>query len=155
MKAVLWYYVSGDEMKHLTLKILLLIMLAVPMNSFAFQAKGQDCIKCHTLKKEEASALLQNFVQNPKITDIKSLPVKGLWEVDVDADGKKGLLYIHFSKKYIFSGSVFDIQAKKNLTQDRLTELNKVNISQIPLGDAIVMGSRFAKNRIIVFDDPE
>ena len=85
----------------------------------------------------------------------KTIPVKGLWEVDIDAAGKKGPLYVDFSKKYLISGAVVSIKDKKNLTQERLTELNKVDVSKIPLDDALVMGDKDAKHRVIVFDDPD
>jgi thiol:disulfide interchange protein DsbC len=132
---------------------MLLIFLA--SNSFAFSMKGQDCSKCHTLKKEEASALLKELIPTAKILDIRTLPVKGIWEVDIESDNKKGMVYISFSKKYLFSGAIIEIKEKNNLTQERLSELNKVNVSQIPLKDALVMGDKNAKKRIIVFTDPE
>ncbi len=132
------------------------ILLLFPVSySFAFQTKGQECSKCHTLKKEEASALLKDLIQNPKILDIKTVPVKSIWEVVLESNGKKGIVYIYFSKKHLFSGAIIGIQGKKNLTQDRLVELNKVNVSQIPLKDALVIGDRSAQHKVIVFDDPD
>ena len=52
-------------------------------------------------------------------------------------------------------GSMVSIKEKKNLTQERFTELNKIDVSQIPLEDALVMGDPKAKIRIIAFDDPD
>jgi thiol:disulfide interchange protein DsbC len=123
--------------------------------SYGFSEKGQDCSKCHTLSKDEASTLLKDMVPNLKVMDIKTIPVKGMWEVDIDPGGKKGLLYVDFSKKYLISGAVVSIKDKKNLTQERLTEINKVDVSKIPLDDALVMGDRDAKHLVIVFSDPD
>jgi thiol:disulfide interchange protein DsbC len=50
---------------------------------------------------------------------------------------------------------LISIVDKKNLTQERLTELNKVDVSQIPLDDALVMGDQNARIRVIVFSDPD
>jgi thiol:disulfide interchange protein DsbC len=47
------------------------------------------------------------------------------------------------------------IGEKKNLTQERFIELNKVDISQIPLENALVMGDEKARIRVIVFTDPD
>ncbi|MBM4146216.1 MAG: hypothetical protein FJ240_08085 [Nitrospira sp.] len=123
--------------------------------SFGFPTKGQECTECHTLKKDEALSLLRTFDQNIKVTDIKQSPAKYLWEVSVETGGKKGVLYIDLPKINVISGSVIEIKGKKNITQDRLSELNKVNVSQIPLNDALILGDKKAKHRVIVFDDPE
>lgn len=132
-----------------------LAILLLPLSySYGFTEKGKDCSKCHTLSKDEVTTLLKDFVPGIKVLGIMEVPVKGLWEVDVDSGGKKGPIYIDFSKKYVISGAIMEIKEKKNLTQERLTELNKVDFSQIPLDDALVMGDKSAKNKIIVFDDP-
>lgn len=131
-------------------------VLLMPLSrSYGFSEKGNDCSKCHTLKKDEAAGLLKELIPNVNILDIKTMPVKGIWEVDIETGGKKGLLYIDFSKKHLISGSILDVKAKKNLTQERLSEINKVDVSKIPLGDALVMGEKNAKHKVIVFDDPD
>ncbi|MEW6418708.1 MAG: DsbC family protein [Nitrospirota bacterium] len=141
---------------HKILFFVIITFSLLPMSySYGFSEKSQDCSKCHTLAKDEASTLLKDMAPNLKVIDIKTIPVKGMWEVDIDAGGKKGLLYVDFSKKYLISGAVVSIKDKKNLTQKRLTELNKVDVSKIPLDDALVIGNKDAKHRVIVFDDPD
>jgi thiol:disulfide interchange protein DsbC len=135
------------------LTIILIFFTAA--NSFAFVTKGQDCSKCHNLKKDEASALLKELIPGVKILTIRTIPVRSMWEVVLETNGRKELVYIDFSKKYLLSGSLIDIKGKKNLSQDRLADINKVNVSQIPLKDALVMGDKNAKHKVIVFDDPE
>jgi thiol:disulfide interchange protein DsbC len=90
-----------------------------------------------------------------KILEIRPSEVKGLWEIDLESKGQKGIIYVDFSKKYVVSGSIIDIKTKANVTQDRFSSINKVDISQIPLDDALVMGDKEAKYRVIVFDDPD
>lgn len=132
--------------------IVVLLMTYSPV--YGFSDKGENCSKCHTLTNEEAVKVLKEFVPNPKVIDIKDGPVRGLWEVAFDA-GKKGIAYIDFSKKYVITGAVLNIADKRNLTQERHTELNKVNLADIPLDDALIMGSKDAKYRVVVFDDPD
>jgi thiol:disulfide interchange protein DsbC len=122
---------------------------------YGFSSRGQDCTKCHTLKKAEAEALLKGVVPNPRILDIRMTPLKTMWEVDLESQGKKGLVYVDFTKRYLISGSIIDLTAKKNITQGRFSELNRVDVSKIPLGDAIVMGNKNAKHKVIVFTDPD
>ncbi|MBM4135243.1 MAG: hypothetical protein FJ241_00220 [Nitrospira sp.] len=130
-----------------------LLLLPIPY-SYAFSDKGQDCSKCHTLSNDEASVLLKDMANNLKVMDIKSSPIKGLWEVYIEISGKKGLTYIDYSKQHLITGAIFAIRTKRNLSQERLSEINKIDISQIPLDDAILMGDKDASKKVIVFSDP-
>jgi len=99
--------------------------------------------------------LLKERLPDIKVLEVRFAPIKGLWEVTIEKNGQKGIAYIDFSKKNIVSGSIFNIETKSNLTQERLIEINRVDVSQIPLDDAIVLGDKGAKYRVIVFDDPD
>jgi thiol:disulfide interchange protein DsbC len=107
------------------------------------------------LSKEEARDLLKDLLPNINILDIRLSPTKALWEIFSESGGRKGLVYVDFSKKYLVLGNIFSIKERKNLTQERTADLNKVDLSQIPLGDALVMGDPKARIRIIAFDDPD
>jgi thiol:disulfide interchange protein DsbC len=133
----------------------LFLFLFLPGYCLGFETRGQDCSKCHTLTKDEATNLLQALFQGIKVLEVSISPAKGLWEVFSEVGNRKGIVYVDFSKKYVFSGAILSIKEKKNLTQERFAELNKVDISQIPLDNAIVMGDPKARIRVIVFDDPD
>ncbi len=133
--------------------ILLCFLPASP--SIGFETKGQDCSKCHTLTDAEAGSLLRNIIPDLTVLGVNPSPVKGIWEIYLESRGKKGLAYIDFSKKYFIHGSIISIAERKNLTQDRFTDLNRVDVSQIPLSDALVVGDPAAKTKVIVFDDPD
>jgi thiol:disulfide interchange protein DsbC len=145
---------GGKKMRRFLLFVVAALVLFPSGHSFGFSSKGRDCEKCHTLKKAEAEALLQSGIPNVKVLAVRDAPTKTMWEIDVEADGKKGLVYLEFSKKYLFSGSIFDLKEKKNITQDRFSEINRVDVRKIPLKDALVLGDRNARKRVIVFDDP-
>lgn len=140
--------------KWLFCAVMAFVLLPVSY-SYGFSEKGQDCSKCHTLTKDEATTLLKDIGQGVKVLEVLMSPIPGMWEVDVDAGGKKGLVYIDFSKKYLVTGSIISIKDKTNITQDRFTEITKVDVSKIPLDDAIVMGGKDAKYKVVVFSDPD
>jgi thiol:disulfide interchange protein DsbC len=123
--------------------------------AYGFSTKGTDCSKCHTLKKDEAAGLLKKVVPNVRVLGIRTIPLKAMWEVDMEANGQKGLVYVYFSKKHLIFGSIIDTDSVKNLTEERLIEISKVDRSKIPLKDAILMGDSKAKQKIIVFTDPD
>jgi len=132
------------------------LLLIMPVKTaLSFPTKNQDCSKCHALKKEEADALLKIFNKSIKVLSVTRSKAKYLWEVSYESDGKKGIIYIDLPKKHLLSGTILDLQSKKNLTQEKLSEITRVNVSQIPLRDALVIGDKNAKQKVIVFDDPE
>jgi thiol:disulfide interchange protein DsbC len=135
--------------------LLLLFCLLSPDPSFCFEGKGQDCSKCHTLSNDEAKDLLKEAIPDIKIVSVKLGPPQGFWEVYLESGGRKGLIYVDFAKKHFFVGSLISIKERKNLTQERFTELNKVDVSQIPLNDALVMGDQKARIKVISFSDPD
>jgi thiol:disulfide interchange protein DsbC len=147
-------------MYKMLLSLVVTVLLLPVSYSYGFSTQGEDCSKCHTLTKDDAATLLKDLIPNVKVLEVRVVPVKGIWEVDIESGGKKGPVYVDFSKKYAVSGALINIKDKKNLTQERVEELNKVvlsknDVSAIPLDDAVVMGDRNAKYKIIVFDDPE
>ena len=134
----------------------LLLFCFLPMSySYGFETKGQDCSKCHTLNKDEAKDLLKNVIPDVVILDVRLSPVKGVWEVDLESRGRKAIVYVDFLKKHFFSGALVSIADRRNLTQERSVELSKVDVSQIPLNDALVMGDQKARIRVIVFTDTD
>lgn len=123
--------------------------------SFGLEEKNKNASETSDLSSDEALSLLKNLDPNIKVIGVRKSPVESLWEVDIQTGGRKSLVYIDSSKKYMILGAINSIQEKKNLTQERITELNKVDLSKIPLDDAIVMGDEKAKYHVIVFTDPD
>ena len=143
-------------MRKILFPAFILLFCVLPLRySFAFEKQGEDCLKCHTLGNSEASDLLKDIIPGIKILEIKLSPSKSLWEVLFDSGGKKGLTYIDFSKKYLISGNIISIKERMNLTQARFAEVNKVDISKVPLDNALLMGDKNAKHKIVVFTDPD
>jgi thiol:disulfide interchange protein DsbC len=99
--------------------------------------------------------MLKTFDPDIRVLAVNKSQVKYLWEVSYESKGKKGLIYIDFPKKHLFNGALIDIKDKNNLTSDSLSELNKVDVSRVPLKDALVLGNKKANHKVIVFTDPE
>jgi len=114
-----------------------------------------DCQKCHKLQKEEAASILRGLNPNAEVLDVRLSPVRGLWEIAFALQGKKGVLYLDFSKGNIIQGGIIKIESKEDLTAQRLQELSKIDPASIPLEGALVMGKKDAKYSVIVFTDPD
>jgi thiol:disulfide interchange protein DsbC len=107
------------------------------------------------LTNEDAQNVLKEAIPDVKIIDVRPAQIKGLWEIAIETKGQKRILYLDFSKNYAIIGSILDLKTKANLTQERYIKINKVDVSKIPLDDALMMGDKDAKYRVIVFDDPD
>jgi thiol:disulfide interchange protein DsbC len=133
----------------------LLLFVLLTGSSHGFETKGQDCSKCHTLTRDEAKDLIKTMSPDIKVLEVRFSPSKTLWEVFSESGGRKMILYVDVTKKYLISGSMYSLKDRKNLTQESLSVLNKIDVSQIPLKDALVMGDPKARLRVIVFTDPD
>ncbi len=140
------------------------LLFAIPLMFFssaaAFAMKecgdvGIDCAKCHTLTVAEANDLLKEI--GGGVQSVKISPVKGLWELAVEKDGRKGVAYMNFGKKFIVAGPVFSIEALNKAAKAPAPQkkVEKVDVTTIPLTNSIVMGNPKGKKRLFVFTDPD
>lgn len=134
----------------------LLLLGFAPVGVRAFQKEPgpvKECRECHTLTPGEAGKIFGEAADN--VVAVLPGPFPGIWEVDVRKGGKTYPLYLDYSGRYLFNGQVIRMSDRKNLTGLRYTDLNRVDVSSIPLEDAVVIGNRGAKKRVFVFDDPD
>jgi thiol:disulfide interchange protein DsbC len=135
--------------------LILVAGVAAPDRAAAFgnddPARG-SCAACHALTREEAASLLQGIADN--VTGVGPGPFQGTWEVDASIGGKVYPLYMDYSKKYMVQGQVIRVRDGENISRLRFSDLNRVDVSTIPLKDAIVLGNPSSKRRIIVLTDP-
>jgi len=132
-----------------------LLLMSAPQAA-AFR-KGTDpakeCRECHTLTPGEAAKIFGEGVDN--VVAVLPGPIPGIWEVDVESAGRTYPVYLDYSGTYLFNGQVIRLSDRVNLTTDRFTDLNRVDLSTIPLDGAIVLGNPKAKRKVIVFSDPD
>jgi thiol:disulfide interchange protein DsbC len=121
-----------------------------PAEAFQGAGCGANCTDCHSITRDEAARLLKTDKFKAEIVDLKMSPVKGLWEVQVQQNGKNFVVYIDFAKQYLVEGR-FTQLAKLGESPP----LNKVDLKNIPLDGALLIGNPDAEHKLIVFDDPE
>lgn len=137
--------------------IVLVILAKQPLYGFGNAAGtcGGDCRSCHSLSKQEAQGIIKELNPDVKVVDVDIAPVGGLWEVVFEFRGQKGITYIDFSKENLVEGKVISLKTKKDVTQERMSEINKVDLSKISTKGDILMGKADARYKVIVFDDPD
>jgi len=142
----------GSLLLFLSLQLSLTVAVAP-----AFQEQGAegcaagDCKDCHTLETKEVADMLK--VPESSILTLNLSDVPGLWEVEILAQGKTIPIFVDFSKKYVIQGRVFPVKAPAEPKKDSAPKV--IEVSKIPLDDALLLGRADAERKIIVFDDPE
>lgn len=136
-------------MQKIFFTISILMIMIFPSVGFPFQGPpgcGQDCASCHSLTKEEASKLLKMEVDN-----VSQASAKGLWEVTGKQNGKTVKVHMDYGKKYAIVIQAFI--PIENIGKP--PEMKKLDVKSIPLTDSLIVGDPAAKNKLIVFSDPD
>lgn len=87
-----------------------------------------------------------------KVQSITKTPYSGLFEVYLDGQ------IIYTDERFSFliaDAKVIDPVSKRNMTDDRLNELNKVDFSTLPLDQAIKVVKGNGSRKLVVFSDPD
>jgi thiol:disulfide interchange protein DsbC len=137
-------------MKNGIVAVLWLSLLFLPAAASAFPpGNSGDCQSCHKLDKKEAEDLIRKL--NPVITvlDVRTPPVKGFWQIEVDAgEGKRGALMLDYAKKHF-------IVLSQLIPIDAIGKPQKTDFSKLPIKDTVVVGAKGAKRKVVVFTDPD
>jgi thiol:disulfide interchange protein DsbC len=110
------------------------------------------------ITKEEllksAPQLKKSLESVPEKVSIEAVnEMDNFYEVVLKIRGQKKILYFTKDFKYMILGSLID-KDNKNITQERLKELNKIDISTLPLKDALTYKVGNGTKKIVVFVDP-
>lgn len=95
-------------------------------------------------------ATLQSRLENMKIENISKSPISGVFEVRVDSH----ILYSDANGDYLVTGDMINAKTKENLTKIRLSEINRIDFSELPLKNAIKFTKGDGNRKIAIFSDP-
>ncbi len=104
------------------------------------------------LAPKSVAETIRKAIQDLPISEVRETPVKGLYEIRV----RNTLYYATTDGKHlIVGGHLFETATHRDLTRERLEEINRIDWKKLPLEDAIVSGDPKAKLKLAVFTDPE
>jgi thiol:disulfide interchange protein DsbC len=95
-------------------------------------------------------ALTERMPSAPKIDEVRPSAMPGLWEIRIENEVR----YTDATGSFLIEGELIDLKAKKNLTEERVTQLNRVDFAALPFKDALMWKKGTGKRRIVVFADP-
>jgi thiol:disulfide interchange protein DsbC len=85
--------------------------------------------------------------------DIKGItksPVAGLYEVNLGSQ----IIYSDANGDYVLIGDLVDTKSHRNLTDARLSDLNRIDFASLPLANAVKVVKGNGSRKIAVFSDP-
>jgi thiol:disulfide interchange protein DsbC len=141
---------------YISLMVFVLVGIRAPAN--AKDGCSGECNSCHSLSIKEAQELLTKT--GGTVRSVKQAPVKGMFELLMEKDGKQGLVYIDYSKKYLVQGFIVDFENLHTVAAHtdelpKLTPPAAIDLKNIPAKNAVIMGNPKSENKIYVFTDPD
>lgn len=99
----------------------------------------------------EIRKAVSEFVGQEAIHSITRTPYSGLYEVVMDSGE---LVYTDEQGSFVIDGQLIDLKRKVNVTAERQAILNRVNINDLPLDQAIKTVRGNGKRTLVTFEDP-
>jgi thiol:disulfide interchange protein DsbC len=115
---------------------------------------GLLCLALSPLAFADEAAIKQNLqtrFPGAEVQNIAKTPIKGVYEVIMEGR----LIYTDENADYLIIGSLVDAKSQRNLTEERVRQLFKVNFDALPLDLAIKIVKGDGKRRMAVFSDPD
>lgn len=94
--------------------------------------------------------LAQRIPQLSSIDEIRPTPMPGLFEVRIDT----GIFYASANGDFLIQGELYDTQAKRNLTEERIKALTAIPFDKLPFKDSFTIVRGDGSRKIAVFEDP-
>jgi thiol:disulfide interchange protein DsbC len=108
---------------------------------------------CHSgiLMADEAAIkkAIATFMPTEQVDAVKPSEIKGLYEVNAGSN----IFYASEDGKYLLQGQLFDVDAKKNITESKLGAVRKAALDKIGEQDMIVFKAPNSKYTVSVFTD--
>ena len=109
-----------------------------------------SCVGAQNSVEANIKKVIEPRLGGAKIESIKETPYGGLYELRVAGD----ILYTDKTGQYLIIGHVYDAKTTRDLTRERIDDINKIKFSDLPLNDAIKQVKGDGKRTIAVFEDP-
>ncbi len=115
-------------------------------------AAGAVC--CATAVLAQEAVIRKNIAERlpnfPKIDEITKTAIPGLYEIRVGTE----VFYSDEQGNHVIQGEIVETKTGTNLTQERVDKLSAIDVTKLPLKDAIVWKQGTGARKLYVFADP-
>lgn len=123
----------------------LLLLITAVLSATSLSAADDNAVYADALKKITTSQV--------KIIEVNDTPIGDIKEVMVDAGRGSEILYLSADGKYIINGSLFDIEGRVDLTEQKKSGIRKDLIAGISAAERINFYPEEMKYHVTVFTD--
>ena len=99
---------------------------------------------------DKLKATLQTRLTDVTIKSVTKSPIAGIYEVNLGTQ----IIYSDANGDYLMLGDLVDAKTRKNLTEARLAETNRIDFASLPFANAVKVVKGNGARRIAVFSDP-
>ena len=107
-----------------------------------------------TATQADEAAIRKNLPERlkgfPAIDEVTKTGVAGLYEVRMGQE----IVYTDETGTFLVQGEIIDTRTRVNVTDARLAKINAIDVSSLPLKDAIVWKQGTGARKLVVFADP-
>ena len=100
----------------------------------------------------ELAKKLTKLLSDTEIRSIRPSGVDGI--VEVLLAGNR-IVYCDLAAKHLFNGHLFELDTQKDLTEQRLSQLTRIDPKELPLADAFDVTRGNGKRELYLFEDPD
>jgi thiol:disulfide interchange protein DsbC len=118
--------------------------------AFAVAAVTLGCSAQADQTTDKLKATLQSRLSEATIKSVTKSPIAGLYEVNLGSQ----IIYSDASGDYLLLGDLVDAKTRKNLTEARLSETNRIDFASLPFNNAVKVVKGNGARKIAVFSDP-
>jgi thiol:disulfide interchange protein DsbC len=95
---------------------------------------------------------LTKLLRDTQIQSIRPSGVEGV--VEVLLAGNR-IVYCDLAGKHLFNGHLFELDSQKDLTEERLADVTRIDVKVLPLADAFDVKHGNGKRELYLFEDPD
>ena len=85
------------------------------------------------------------------LEEVTKTAIPGIYELRINGSE---IFYTDAQANYLIEGSIIDLRAKRNLTEERVAKLTAVKFDDLPFKDAFTIVRGNGKRKLAVFEDP-
>jgi len=97
---------------------------------------------------------IEGKLEGVRIEGIVPAPVAGLWEVRYRTSRGVRVLYTDAAGKFVINGNIHELRTERDLTAERLEQLNAIRFASLPLDQAVKIQRGNGKRVLAMFSDP-
>src|ERR1700679_3931724 len=99
---------------------------------------------------DKLKATLQTRLADVTIKSVTKSPIAGIYEINLATQ----IVYSDANGDYLLLGDMVDAKPRKNLTEARLSETNRIDFASLPFGNAVKVVKGNGSRKMAVFSDP-